>query len=183
MIRFILKSAAAFAISVATACAFASIAHADSALEYRVKAAFLYNFAKFVDWPRAVFPSDESPVVFCLVGPDPFGNSLDGTVGGRQAGGRDIVVKREVNPEQLSECHLVFAASDQANAVARILQRGVRSGLLTVGEGADFIESGGVISLVVDEGKVRFDVSTEAAEAADLKVSSQLLKLARTVKR
>ena len=171
------------AITIAIVSTFASHARADSALEYRVKAAFLYNFAKFVDWPQDVFSSQESPVVFCLVGDDPFGSSLDGTVGGRKAGGREIVIRRGVGPEQLADCHLVFATNDKASAVARILQRGVRPGLLTVGEGAEFIESGGVISLVVDEGKVRFDVSTEAAEAADLKVSSQLLKLARTVKR
>jgi hypothetical protein len=183
MNRFIRHIAAALAIPIALSWSIAGPAHADSALEYRVKAAFLYNFAKFVGWPDSAFSTEIAPVIFCVVEPDPFGDSLSGTVEGRKAGGRDIVILRDVRLDEMAQCHLVFAPNAQANAVARILQHEARSGILTVGEGPEFLESGGIISLVVDDGKVRFDVSTEAAEAADLKVSSQLLKLARHVKR
>jgi hypothetical protein len=183
MTRFIRHIATTFAIAIALSLSIAPAARADTALEYRIKAAFLYNFAKFIDWPEAAFSTEDAPVIFCVVGPDPFGDSLRGTVDGRKVGGRDIVIRLDVRPDQTTECHLVFSPNAQAGAVARILQQGVRAGLLTVGEGQGFLESGGIISLVVEDGKVRFDVNTEAAEAADLKVSSQLLKLARTVKR
>ena len=179
-----IRQAAATLMLACTAwCAAANTANADSTLEYRVKAAFLYNFAKFVAWPDDAFESPDAPVVFCVVGRDPFGNSLESTVDGRRAGGREIRVRRGVRAAELGVCHMVFVSGAEADAVERILQDGTRPGLLTVGEGASFIESGGVISLVVDDGKVRFDVSTTAAVEADLKVSSQLLKLARTVKR
>jgi len=158
-------------------------AAADASLEYRVKAAFLYNFAKFVTWPAGAFTSANAPVVFCLAGEDPFEELLDGTTKDRKIEGRQIVVRRLPADAPLAGCHLVFSGETDGGRVAHVLQRAVGAGALTVGESEEFLPLGGTIRLLVEEGKVRFDISTRSAEKAGLKVSSQLLKLARTVER
>jgi hypothetical protein len=158
-------------------------AAAEASLEYRVKAAFLYNFAKFVTWPAQVFPAADAPVVFCLAGEDPFQELLDATTKDRKVEGRSIVVRRLPAEAPLAGCHLVFSSESDGGRVAHILQRAAGAGALTVGEAEEFLPRGGMIRLLVDEGKVRFDISTRSAEQAGLKVSSQLLKLARSVER
>jgi hypothetical protein len=156
---------------------------ADASLEYRVKAAFLYNFAKFVTWPPQVLPAANDPLVFCVVGTDFFQDMLDSTLDDRRVEGRAIVVRRLRSDTQLAGCHLVFASESEGERAVRVLQEAVGSRVLTVGEADDFLARGGMIRLLVDEGKVRFDISVRAAESAGLKFSSQLLKLARQVER
>lgn len=161
----------------------AGAVRADSALEYRVKAAFLYNFAKFVDWPQGAFVSDEAPVRLCLVGGDPFGAVLDRTLKGRTVNGRNVVVHRNQDAQTLGRCHITFVGQDTGEPLARVMQRVGTTGVLTVGESDAFYDLGGIIRFLVEDGKVRFDVNAGEAEGASLKVSSQLLKLARTVER
>jgi hypothetical protein len=156
---------------------------ADASLEYRVKAAFLYNFAKFVTWPVQAFPTGGAPVVFCVVGEDPFEELLDSTTKGRKVEGRRIEIRRVAVSAQLAGCHLVFSSETDSERVAHLLQRAAGASALTVGEAEDFLPHGGMIRLLVDDGKVRFDISTRSTERAGLKVSSQLLKLARSVER
>jgi hypothetical protein len=173
--------ATVIAAAVMGVCAVRSAA--DASLEYRVKAAFLYNFAKFVTWPTQVFPAADAPVVFCLAGDDPFQELLDSTTKDRKVEGRTIVVRRLTADAPLAGCHLVFSSDTDGARVAHVLQRAAGAGALTVGEADDFLPRGGMIRLLVEEGKVRFDISTRSAERAGLKVSSQLLKLARNVER
>jgi hypothetical protein len=173
--------AALIAAAVMGACALH--AAAEASLEYRVKAAFLYNFAKFVTWPAQVFPAADAPVVFCLAGDDPFQELLDATTKDRKVEGRPIVIRRLPAEAPLAGCHLVFSSESDGARVAHVLQRAAGAGALTVGEAEEFLPRGGMIRLLVDEGKVRFDISTRSAEQAGLKVSSQLLKLARSVER
>lgn len=173
--------AAMIAAAVIGACALRAVAEAS--LEYRVKAAFLYNFAKFVTWPAQVFPASDAPVVFCLAGDDPFQELLDATTKDRKVEGRPIVIRRLPAEAPLAGCHLVFSSESDGARVAHVLQRAAGAGALTVGEAEEFLLRGGMIRLLVDEGKVRFDISTRSAEQAGLKVSSQLLKLARSVER
>ena len=169
------------AIAIMGACTVRSVA--DASLEYRVKAAFLYNFAKFVTWPAQAFSGSDTPVVFCVAGEDPFQELLDSTTKQRKVEGRQIEIRRLTADAPLAGCHLVFSSETDGARVAHVLQRATSAGALTVGEADDFLPRGGMIRLIVDEGKVRFDISTRSAERAGLKVSSQLLKLARTVER
>jgi hypothetical protein len=157
----------------------------QSNLEYEVKAAFLYNFAKFVEWPAQTFASASAPFVFCIVGSNPFDGALERVISDRTAHGRKIVV-REVAEPTSGACHLVFISSSEDERVARLVhtaQAVQGAPVLTVGESAAFAESKGMIRLVVEEGGVRFDIDAAAAERAGLKFSSQLLKLARRVLR
>jgi hypothetical protein len=183
MRRVVRQIGLAALIAAAVMCACALRAAAEASLEYRVKAAFLYNFAKFVTWPAQVFPAADAPVVFCLAGDDPFQELLDGTTKDRKVEGRPIVIRRLPAEAPLAGCHLVFSSEPDGARVAHVLQRAAGAGALTVGEAEEFLPRGGMIRLLVDEGKVRFDISTRSAEQAGLKVSSQLLKLARSVER
>jgi len=159
---------------------------APANLEYEVKAAFLYNFAKFVEWPSTAFATPDAPLVFCIVGPNPFDGRLERVVSDRTANGRRIEVRDAVSVNETGGCHLVFVPESEENAVARLVHvaasvPGVP--VLTVGETEGFAEAGGMIQLVVDEGRVRFDINAAAAEQEGLKLSSQLLKLARRVEK
>jgi hypothetical protein len=147
----------------------------SSPTEYEVKAAFLYNFANFVEWPPESFPDDKSPIVIGVVGEDPFGESLDATIKGKTANGRKITCKRFKRISDVDTCHILFVTS----AEKRPLPKG--PGILTVGEDKGFTKRGGVINFTLEDNKVRFEISTENAKKAKLKISSKLLKLARTV--
>jgi len=183
MRRLLLKLVSAGTATIAVLVLSSGSAQADSALEYRVKAAFLYNFAKFVEWPQGSFSSEQAPVQLCLVGRDPFGEVLDLTLEGRTVNGREVVVERNHDLATLGDCHIVFVGRSSGESLARVMQRVGGTGVLTVGESDAFYDLGGIIRFVVDEGKVRFDVNAGEAELASLKVSSQLLKLARMVER
>jgi hypothetical protein len=177
------KIAFALLTAVAVGGAFAIRAAAEPNLEYRVKAAFLYNFAKFVAWPAEVFPAADSPVAFCLAGDDPFGELLESIINERKVEGRSISIRRLASDAPLAGCHLVFSSELDGARVARVLQHAGEANALTVGEADDFLSRGGMIRLFVEEGKVRFDISARSAEQVGLKISSQLLKLARNVER
>lgn len=151
------------------------IARATS-LEYEVKAAFLLNFTKFVQWPAEAAGNADSPFTVCVIGNDPFGRTLDDIVKDEAVGGHKIVVQRP-QAEQKT-CQLEYFAEDSSAPVAT-----PRSGALTVGEGEKFLRQGGIIAFVLDEGRVRFDINLKAANNAGLKLSSKLLAVARSVER
>jgi hypothetical protein len=140
-------------------------------LEYRVKAAYLYNFVKFVEWPAAA-----GPLTICVVGRNPFGSVLQETVRGESIGDRPLAVRSVAQPD--ANCQVAFIPEGTAAAPALRAARGIP--VLTVGETPSFLSQGGIINFVVEEGKVRFDINQEAAMRADLKISSRLLRLARS---
>ena len=148
---------------------------ARQASEYDVKAAFLLNFAKFVEWPA----SSTSPFTICIVGDDPFGAVLDQLVEGETVQGRRIVVSRV--SRVADSCMVVFAGSSQRD-LARIVSN-AGPGVLTVGEGERFLREGGMITFIVENRRVRFDINHKAVAAGGLHVSSKLLSVARTVRR
>ena len=156
-------------------------AFASTDLEYQVKAAFLYNFAKFVEWPADMFEGDGEALVLCVAGDDPFGGSLDGVVRGETLNGRRLVVHRTRDLSEIQECHVVFVPRSERSRQERILDSVRHRGVLTVGETDGFLTGGGIIRFVLDQNKVRFDVNLEAAESSGLKLSSKLLRLARMV--
>jgi hypothetical protein len=150
-------------------------------LEYEVKAAFLFNFAKFVEWPPDAFPDPATPVTICIVGEDPFGQGLDAVVEGETLNGRRLAVRRLRDLLQARDCHVLFVSRSEKERLPALLA-GLRSGgVLTVGEGDGFLEQGGMIRFVLEQNRVRFDINLDAAEHARLKLSSKLLRLARVV--
>jgi len=145
--------------------------------EYQVKAAFLYNFAKFVEWP-----SDAPGQPFCIgiLGADPFGPLIDETLTGKTLGGRVVVVRRFSRPEDAFACQIVFVAVSAA-PLKPLLKRFENRSVLTVGDAPAFCQSGGMIGLEVADQRIRFAVNREAADRAQLKLSSKLLSLATRI--
>jgi len=156
-------------------------AQAEEPTEHQIKAAFLYNFAKFVEWPPEAFAGAHAPIVLGIVGEDPFGSALDGMVAGKAVNGRALVVKRLTLGPELRFCHILFISSSEKKHLGRILELLKGSSVLTVGEMSRFVQSGGAVNFVLDENRVRFEVNVDAATRARLKVSAKLLALARSV--
>ncbi len=149
--------------------------------EYDVKAAFLYNFAKFVEWPPDALGSPEEPMEICVFGDDPFGESLDAVVRGETLNGRRLVVRRTRSLADLRDCQAVFLPGAERSRLAEALATLRGASVLTVGEVDGFLSQGGMIRFVLDQGRVRFEINQEAAERGGLKLSSKLLRLARAV--
>lgn len=147
--------------------------------EAKLKVAFLFNFAKFVSWPEPEFSAQPS-ITICVSGESSLDAAL-ASLKGKSAQGRNIVVKHDVNLHQLGFCHVVFICSSDSTRVAKILNE-VGKGVLTVSDIPAFVDAGGVIGLTVSDNKVAFEVNLEAAQQADLKISAQLLKVARSVR-
>jgi hypothetical protein len=164
-------------------------ARAES-LEYAVKAAFLFNFAKFIEWPRAVWPTDSAPLPICVLGFDPFGDDLDRVTEGRSVQGHPIEVRRLSLPSDspppglgpAASCTILFVGKSDAG-VRRLLRSLRDAPVLTVGDEDDFTTTGGCLRFFLVDKKVRFEINLAAVERAHLKVSSKLLILARVVGR
>jgi len=151
--------------------------------EYDLKAAFLLNFGRFVEWPSSAFASSASPFVIGIAGEDPLGARIDEVVAGRTIGGRAVEVRRLRDVDESTRCQMVFVSKAlPASRVAQLLGLLKRSSVLTVGESPGFPHRGGVINFILEDGTVRFEVSQSNAERHHLKVSSKLLGLARLVK-
>lgn len=153
----------------------------DSALEYQVKAAFLLNFTKFIDWPPNAFASAESPITVCILGKDPFGRALDDILQGESVNLRRLAVLRINKAPEPRMCQVLFLESGQKDA-PEVLSR-LGPGVLTVGEGDRFLREGGMIALIVDGHRIRFDVNQAAAANAGLQLSARLLGVARSVEK
>jgi hypothetical protein len=150
-----------------------------AASEYEVKAAVLYNVVKFVEWPDDAFAGPADPIIVAVAGPDPFGGILERTVEGRLAQGRPLAIRRYRNPADLDFCHVLYvAAGEDAEGWLKRLRLTQVGAALSVGEGEAFADSGGTLTLSLDERRVRFEVNLEAASAAGLRISSRLLALA-----
>jgi hypothetical protein len=151
--------------------------------EYQVKAAFLYNFAKFIEWPPHDFKDAADPIAVCIAGETPIYGPLDSAVNGKTAGNRSFVVRKVSDAEHATGCHILFIGSSERKRIPAFLA-GVRQwGILTVGETPEFIANGGVVSFKLEDGKVRFQINVEAADEEQLRISSKLLNLAEIVKR
>jgi hypothetical protein len=148
--------------------------------EYAVKAAFLFNFVRFTEWPPAAFPNDRAPLVLCIVGTDPFGAALD-SLEKKPVKGRELHVDRKVTPGTLNKCHVAFISRSRSGNVREVLKTAEALTVLTVSDIDEFARKGGIIGLVTDGGKIRFQINVKAAERVGLKLSSQLLKLASIV--
>jgi hypothetical protein len=148
--------------------------------EYLVKAAFLYNFAKFVDWPPSAFKNDSAPLTLCILGRDPFGEALD-SIRDKTVKGRPLSIRRISRVEDAGECHILFISPSEKGDLKQVLNALKNAAVLTVSEIEGFGNSGGMINFVMAEKKVQFEINPDAAHRGGLRISSQLLKLARIV--
>ncbi len=149
--------------------------------EYQVKAAFLFNFAQFVEWPPEVFPEKETALVIGVLGDDPFKGFLAEMVRGEKAGNRPLRIEYYRRVEELKQCHILFISNSESNRLEQILARLKNRSILTVGEADGFAANGGMIRFVAAGTKIRFRINNEAARAVRLTISSKLLRLADIV--
>ena len=150
---------------------------AQTANEYQVKAAFILNFARFVDWPGDAF-GDGGSLVVGVVGDDPFRGALD-QLSGDSVNGRRLVVKRLRSTDNLRACQILFVSSSERNRLGKIMESVRGASVLTIGEVPQFNQIGGVIRFIVQDNKVRFEINTNAAGQARLRISSKLLALSK----
>ena len=158
-------------------------AQAQVSKEYQLKAAFLYNFAKFVEWPAARFESPAAPLVIGVFGKSPFGEELQNIVRNRKINGRDIVIKQVETVTEARGAHLLFFSAAEDARTRTILGELQGAGVLTVGETEQFSQLGGMIHFLLEGDKVRFDINMDSTGQTGLKISAQLQKLAKTVRR
>jgi len=157
---------------------------APDSSEYLIKAGFIYNFAKFVEWPSTSFPQQDSPIVIGILGTDPFGSVLDRIVADKKIGSRGFVVRRykwSKDLKDLRECQILFVSSSEKVHTDEVLEFVKWLPVLTIGETPGFAERGGVIRFTVEDNRVRFEVSVDAAHNANLNISSRLLTLAKII--
>jgi hypothetical protein len=147
-------------------------------LEYQVKAAFLLNFTRFIDWPPDSFATPEAPFKICIAGEDPFGSAIDQIVEGETVRDRKLVVHR-LKRGAAEDCNVMFVAGSQTDEPPP----SKRNGMLMVGESAGFLRDGGMIAFVLQDRRVRFDINPRAAQNAGLRISSKLLSVARNVEK
>ena len=149
--------------------------------EYQVKAAFLYNFTKFTDWPPRVFSSSNAPIFIGIVGEDPFGKTIDDVVSGEVVAGHPLVVKRLRAEDDLRSCHVLFISRSEKERLPEVLRQLKGTPVLSVSEISGFAEQGGMVNFQLANKTVKMEINQAAAEHAGLQISAKLLKLARLV--
>jgi hypothetical protein len=154
---------------------------AAPSVEYQVKAAFLFNFAKFVAWPRDAFPNEKTPITLCVFRHDPFGSALDEVIREKAINNRELLARRVNDLPELKTCQLVFVSGREEKQLPEILTSLKGASALVVGEGEDFAERGGAVQFFLENNKLRFAINVDAIQRARLQASSKLLALARIV--
>jgi hypothetical protein len=162
-------------------CALALARAAPPPSEYQVKAAYLFNFGQFVEWPAQAWDSPTAPFVICVIGSDPFGTALDDVARGEALGGHPLVVRRFTDPEDVKGCQILFIGRSEAGRIGQTLQPLQGRSVLTVTdiEGAD--KQGAMIVLRNDNNHIRMRINLGAAKAGHLVISSKLLRPAEVV--
>jgi hypothetical protein len=149
--------------------------------EYRLKAVFLFNFAQFVEWPASAFPEPGTPLVIGVLGEDPFGAYLDETVRGERVDDRALTVRRYRRGEEIGACHILFISRSEQGHLDQLLDSLRGRSVLTVSDAERFASRGGMIRFVTEQNRIRLRVNLEAARAANLTISSKLLRPAQIV--
>jgi YfiR/HmsC-like len=151
--------------------------------EYEVKARYLYSFPLFVEWPEQIFRTPDAPFVLGIVGRDPFGGALDALTNNGTLHGRKVIIRRLRRDQDLRQCQVLFISRSEEDHLDSILSQLAGGSILTVSEIEGFSSSGGMIGLVFDDDRVRFEINLDAAAGAGLTVNAKLSSLARTVRR
>jgi len=162
-------------------CFLAVVAQAQSATEYQVKAAFLFNFARFVEWPAEAFPTADAPLQICILGQDPFGADFEQMIVDKSVNGHRMEIAHPEGVPQARACHILFIAFSEKPRLREILQGLRGTSVLTVGEVPGFVQMGGIINFVLDDNRVRFEINQRAAQIVRLKLSARLLTVAKLV--
>jgi hypothetical protein len=147
--------------------------------EYHVKAAFLFNFAQFVQWPTNAFAEAKAPLVIGVIGEDPFGAVLDEIVRGESVNGHPLLVQRYRRAAEIKACHILFINEPDRKRLEETLTLTKGASILTVGETGEFTRLGGMVQFFTESGKIRFQINVETTQRSNLEVSSRLLRLAR----
>lgn len=155
---------------------------AQTVEESRVKAAYLYNFAKFVDWPPGAFRNPDDPAVICVVGDERTSDVLESAVIGKKANGRPVEARRPHSSAEFKSCHVLFIGFSDRERIAQLLNGLQGSSVLTVGQSGQFIPLGGMINLALNHATIELEIDPEASNAVGVKISSRLLMVARLVK-
>jgi hypothetical protein len=147
--------------------------------EYEVKAAFLYNFTKFVEWPRAI---DTPSFTICVLGDDPFQSALDRLTAGKKAYGRPIQIRRLKEVIEAKQCQMVFVGASERSRTAKLIETTHGSPVFTVGESQDFVRIGGMVFLSVESNHIRVVIHKAMTDSAGFKISANLMTLAKIYK-
>ena len=150
----------------------------QSSLEYPLKAAFLYNLVKFVEWPAA---DGNGPIVLGILGQDAFGATVEQVFRGKEVEGRALQIRYVAKPEDLKFCQVIFISEPEKGRLLEILGALKDAHVLTVSEIERFAERGGMVHLIIENTKVRFEVNVDTVSRARLKISARLLQLASVV--
>ena len=156
-------------------------AQTEISKEYQIKAVFLFNFSQFVKWPAEAFPEAQTPLVIGVLGEDPFGAYLDEIVRGEKVNNHPLIVQRYQRVEEIKTCHILFVSQSETKQLEQIFTNLKGRNILTVGEVEGFSQRGGMIRFVTEKNKIRFRVNLEATKAANLTISSKLLKPAEII--
>jgi hypothetical protein len=176
------KSSATLALIVLLGTIAPDPAHGQKVDEYQLKAAYMYNFAKFVDWPAQTFHSPVQPIVFCVLGQTPLSRALGDELEGKIVDRRPLVFRQLTDSKQAAQCQVLFVGAPDKKPLRQILDEVKPFNLLTVGEVEGFTNQGGVIRFVLDDGRVRLEFNLDAADDARLRISSKLLSLGKIIR-
>ncbi len=149
--------------------------------EYQVKAAFLFNFCRFVEWPATAFPGPAAPIVIGVIGEDPFGTALDDIVRDEKVRNRSLVVRHDLKVEEISLCQLLYIAKPAKERLADILSAAAPLAVLMVSDIDQFAHRGGMIGFYLEGKKIRFEINAALAQQRNLKLNAQLLSLGKIV--
>lgn len=171
------KNLIVFFLSVLLLAGLSGDANAQHQLEYKIKAAFLYNFAKFVEWPNLKDLDPSLPFIVGVLGDDPFGPELE-AIRKKNIRGRRILIKHFETIDDVFACHILFISFKDSNLVKEALKKIREKQILTIGETEGFAKSGGTIGFVEKQNKIHFEINRKSAASVGLSISSKLLKLA-----
>ena len=179
---FCLRSLVLLVLSVVLTLAVSTPAVAQREAEInKLKAAFIFQFANFVEWPEEALGDDGDPFVICIVGNESLGEILKGAVRGKSVRGREVEIRTMDGSSDLTSCQIMFVDDEDRRDVPRVIDEYATQPVLTVGDSDDFTSEGGIIRLYPEASKLRIEINIDAAERAGLKISSKLLSLAKVV--
>jgi YfiR/HmsC-like len=174
-------------IAIAIVCSLLSVlevsAQGAKPTDYQVKAAYLYNFGRFVEWPANAAATEGSSFTICVLGDDPFGQALDATLAGETIANQKVTARRISSLQTGADCRILFISSSEANRLNKIIEALDKNAVLTVSDIPQFSQHQGMIQFVLEENRIRFEVNLTATQRAGLTLSSELLKVATAVRK
>lgn len=159
-----------------------SFAQTSPAPEQQVKAAYIYNFTRFVDWPLEAFRAADAPFVIGILGNDPVSTILDDLVKDEKIGDHNITVEHYTDLKQVGNCNILFISAEEAFKNSKLITSINRRGILTVSDVADFSKWGGIVRFYKEASKLRLQINPAEAKAAQLSISSKLLSISSIYK-